>query len=167
MSSIFFIRLLKLIILLVVQVLMLNNITVFGYATALMIGYLIITFNRGSSRSGLLLWGFVIGFLSDLCSDTPGMASSACTLLAMIQPVMLNLFISHDVAEDFSPTLFSMGVWRFIAYTFLLMLVLHSVFYILDAFTLNEWMLTLLSIISSTVLATVLTVFAELAIRRR
>lgn len=165
MNSTFFIRLLRLTILLILQILVFNNIHLMGYATPLLIGYMLLCFERGSSRIGLLLWGFVIGIVFDVFSNTAGMASASCTLLAMMQPKLMQMFLPRDADEDYKPSLSSMGFWKYLLYAFLGMLILHATFYALDAFTINDWQLTLIAIGSSAALATLLCIATELFVR--
>jgi rod shape-determining protein MreD len=113
----------------------------------------------------MLLWGFFIGFLFDIFSNTAGMASASCTLIAMIQPSLLNIFIPRDAAEDFIPSIPTLGFWKYLLYVFLLMAILHGTFYLLDAFTLINWQLTLMAIAGGSVLTTILIIFIELLIR--
>lgn len=167
MSSIFISRLIRLFILLFFQVLVLNNIHLLGYITPLVIGYMVVCFHRNTSRTGILLWGFVIGLLFDIFSNTAGMASAACTLVAMFQPVLLEMFAPRDASEDFTPTFNTLGFGNYFLYVLLLMFVLHGVFYLLDAFTLVDWQLTLVSIFGSSILTTLIIIFIELLVRPR
>ena len=167
MSSVFFTRLSRLFILLFFQVLVFNNIHLFGYVTPLVIGYMIVCFHRNTSRVGILLWGFSIGLLFDIFSNTAGMASASCTLIAMFQPVLLNMFAPRVSAEDFTPTFDTLGFWNYFLYILLLMFALHGVFYLLDAFTLVDWQLTLISIFGSSIFTTLIIIFIELLVRPR
>ena len=167
MNSIFFTRLFRLLILLLVQVLVFNNIHLLGYITPLVIGYMVVCMHRGTPRIGVLLWGFVVGLLFDMFSNTAGMASASCTLIAMIQPVLLERLVPRDSAENLTPSFASLGFGNYVFYVFLLMAVLHSCFYLLDAFTLTDWPLTLLSILGGSVLTTLIIICMELLIRTR
>ena len=89
MNSIFFTRLFRLLILLLVQVLVFNNIHLLGYITPLVIGYMVVCMHRGTPRIGVLLWGFVVGLLFDMFSNTAGMASALREILASMQPCWL------------------------------------------------------------------------------
>ncbi|MCH5175242.1 MAG: rod shape-determining protein MreD [Prevotellaceae bacterium] len=164
MSSTFFTRLARFFILLLFQVLVFNQVHLFDYITPLMIGYMVVCFRCGTSRVGLLLWGFATGLAFDMFSNTAGMGSSAMTLIAMMQPSLLTLFAPRDATEDFTPTFRTLGFWTYLLYVFILMFVLHSVFYLLDAFTLSNWQLTLFSIGGGTLMTTILTVFIELLV---
>ncbi len=146
---------------------MLNQVHLLGYATPLIIGYMMVCFRRGTSRVALLIWGFITGFLFDTFSDTAGMASASCTLIAMIQAPQLNSLAPRDASEDFTPCFRAMGFWKYFLFVFIMMLVLHSAFYLLDAFTLANWQLTLMAIGIGTLLSTVLVIFIELLVRSR
>lgn len=161
-----FLRMGRLALLLFTQIFFLNHIHIAGYITPLFIGYMLMCFPHGTSRIALLLWGFVTGVLFDTFSNTAGMGSAACTLLAMMQPSALKLLIPRDASEGFNPGLKSMGPGKYLVYALLCMLVLHTMFYLLDAFTMNNWLLTLASIGGSTLMATLLCLCAELFARR-
>ena len=70
MNSIIITRVLRLLILIVLQVLVFNNIHLFGYITPLVIGYMVVCFHRNTSPTEILIWGFVTGLLFDLFLDT-------------------------------------------------------------------------------------------------
>lgn len=167
MNSVIISRLVRLCVLLFFQVLVCNHIHLLGYITPLVIGYMVVCFHRNTSRVGILLWGFTIGLLFDIFSNTAGMASAACTLIAMFQPMLLEMFMPHDAAEDFTPTFNTLGFWNYTFYVLLLMLMLNGAFYLLDAFTLNDWPLTALSIMGSSVMTTLIIIGIELFVRPR
>lgn len=149
-------------IVLIVQVLFLNHIHILGYITPLFLGYMILPFNKGADRIELLLWGFTIGLIFDMFSNTAGMGAGSCTLLAMTQPSLVNLFTPRDAAEDFTPGIQVMGFGRYILYSLTGMAVLHATFYALDAFTVNNWQMTLSAIGIGTLLTTLICLIAEL-----
>lgn len=167
MNSIFLTRLIRLFLTLFFQVLVFNNIHLFGYITPLVIGYMVVCFHRNTSRTGMLLWGFTTGLLFDIFSNTAGMASAALTLAAMVQPTLLNMLAPRDAAEDFTPTFLSMGFSKYLTYVLMLMLVLHGAFYLLDAFTLAEWPMTLMAIFGGAILTSLLVILIELFVRSK
>ena len=167
MSSIYLSRLFRLLILLFFQVLVFNHIHLMGYITPLVMGYMVVCFRHNSSRISVLTWGFITGLLFDIFSNTAGMASASCTLIAMVQPLILKMFTPRDAADDFKPSFLTLGFWNYILYTFLVMLILHGAFYLLDAFTLADWILTLTSILGGSVLTTIIIVFIELLVHSK
>lgn len=164
MSSVFLQRMVRFLILMVVQIAVVNQIHLWNYATALIIGYMVVRFHFGASRIGILLWGFVTGLVFDMFSDTMGVCMASMTFLAMVQPVLLRLFKPRDVSDDFTPTIKSMGLWLYIPYLIFSMLALHASFYMLEAFSLANWQLTLVAIGGGTLMSTVILLFVEIMI---
>ena len=150
------------ILLLVSQIAVLNNVHLLGYGTPILLVYLTMKFHRNSSRMALLLWGFSIGLVHDMFSNTMGIGMASCTFLAMIQPALLNLFTPHDQDDDFVPSMRSMGVARYLFYTYFTFLIFHIVFYALDAFTLAHLQQALIGLLFGHSLAFVIILFVEL-----
>ena len=99
-------------LLLFLQILIFNHIHILGYATPLAYVYLILLFPLSSARCVVLIWGFITGFCADICSNTPGLATTALTLIAMWQPSLLKMFSPRDVDNEvWRPSARSMG-WR-------------------------------------------------------
>lgn len=159
--------LLRLIIVLVIQVLILNQIHLFGYVTPIFVGYVLLCLPKKTSRIMLLLWGFIVGLLFDMFSNTAGMATAACTALGMFRNSLMSPFTPRDTDDMFHPTVIALGATRYFIYSLSSMFVVHAIFYGLDALSLHDWQLTLLSIIGSTIFAALLCLFAELIVRKR
>lgn len=167
MSTILLLRLLQMVGILLFQLLLLNHIHVFGYISPVLIAWLTLSFPRGSSRVGLMLWGFAIGAVYDVFSNTLGMGMAAATLCAMMQPALLQLYAPRDAADDMVPCFRSMTAYRYCLYVATTMLVFHAVFYALDALMLRNWRLTLLAIVVGAALAFALVILAEAFTERR
>ena len=162
-----YIRFGRMVLLLAVQLLILNHLHLFGYATPLLIGYMVLCLETGVSRLSHLFWGFGIGLLYDIFSNTMGMGAASCTLLAMVKPSVVKLFIPRETVDSFKPTLKNMGMSRYIWYSLSCMGLLHFSFYFLEPFSLSDLLLTVGAMIGGTVLATLITVCAEYFVRTR
>lgn len=71
------------------QAMVLGRIHLFGVATPLLYVYFVTQLPRNYPKWASLLWGFMMGLLVDIFSNTPGMASASLTLIAAIQPYYL------------------------------------------------------------------------------
>ena len=71
--------------LVLLQVLILNNVHIAGYATPFLYIYLILKFESDVPRNALMLWAFFLGLAVDILSDTPGMNAAATVLLAFLR----------------------------------------------------------------------------------
>lgn len=162
-----FIRFGRMLLLLAVQLMVLNHLHLFGYATPLIIGYMIICFESGESRISLLWWGFFTGLIFDVFSNTMGMCTAACTLLAMTKPYILKLFMPRDVVGSFRPTIKNMTFSRYLWYTLTCMGLLHFTFYFLEAFSLSDLLLTIGAMIGGTLIATLISVCVEYIVHNK
>lgn len=160
-------RLVRMFVVLVLQILLFNHIHLFGYVTPLFMGYMIVPFNKGSERIEMLLWGFFTGLFFDMFCNTAGMGAGSMTLLAMVQPVILSPFTPRDAAADYTPGFKTMGFWNYTMYCFTGMLILHTVFFFLDAFTISNVLLTLSAIVIGTFATTFLCIIAELLTKNK
>lgn len=133
------------IILVLVQVLVFNHIHLFGYATPLLYVYFVLPARRGFPKWALLLWAFLLGICVDIFSNTPGLASASMTLIALIQPYLLELFVPRDSPEDLKPSFTSLGTSKYMFYTFILVFIYCMVFFLLEIFSFFNWMQWLFS----------------------
>lgn len=151
---------------LLLQVLILNNMHIVGYATPFLYVYLILKFESETSRNALMLWAFFLGLAIDVFSDTPGMNAAATVFLAFLRPVLLRLFTPRDTVESFVPAVRTMGISPFLKYLSSSVLVHHAVLLSIEFFSFAHLGTLLLRILSSSVL-TVACVMAVEGIRKK
>lgn len=149
-------RLLLFAVLLLAQVLVLNHIHLFGFAVPLLFIYFVFTFQRGYPRWAILVWSFLLGLGSDTMTNTPGLSAASMTLLGLVQPYVLELFMQRDDDESLRPAIYSMGFGRYLSYAAILTLVYCVTFFTIEAFTFFNWLHWLLSIAASAVLTLIL-----------
>ena len=135
------------------QALVLNHIHLFGYATPLLYVYFVVSFPRNYPKWGILLWSFLLGLNVDAFSNTPGVAASAMTLIGLLQPYVLELFMQRDSEDDFQPSINSMGAGKYIYFTLLLTFIYCIVFFTVEMFIFFNWLQWILNILTSTLLS--------------
>lgn len=133
-------RIILFIVLCLAQGLVLNHINLFGCATPLLYVYMALTFPRGYPRWAELLWCFFLGVSVDTFTNTPGVAAASMTLLGVIQPYILEIFMQRDSEEDFKPTLLNMGFISYIYYLLLLLVIYCLAYYSLEMFSFFNWL---------------------------
>lgn len=161
MSIDLFKRLLLIIVLCLAQALVLNHIHLFGCATPLLYIFVILVMPKSMPKWGALLWGFFIGMIADIFSNTPGVASASLTAVAAVQPFFFKLFIQQDAPEDVAPSSRFMGWGPYTFYVFVLTLLFCTLFYTLETFSFFNWSYWLERIAGSTILTTILVVTLE------
>lgn len=143
------------VLLILLQVLVLNHIHIGGYTTPFVYVYFILVLNRDVNRNTLLLWGFFLGLVADVFSNTPGMNAAATTLLAFMRPSLMALFVPRDSNDDWEPGVRSMGISAFLGYALLSVLLHHVVLLVIETFSFFDWVTLLLKVLYSTLLTTV------------
>jgi rod shape-determining protein MreD len=151
--------------LLLLQVLILNNVHIFGYATPFLYVYFILKLGSNTSRNELMLWAFLLGIAVDIFSDTPGMNAAATTLLAFLRPSLLHLFTPRDNLDTIVPSFKSIGVASFLKYAIVGVLIHHLVLLSLELFSFATLELLLLRVAACTLL-TMLCILAVEGIRK-
>ena len=149
------------VVMLVVQALWLNNIHLFGCSTPLLYVYVILMARRDFPRWGLLLFGFLLGLGVDMFSNTPGVGACSMTLLAFVQPMLMKLFLPRDSADDFQPGIPSLGLMKFVYFSFISIFLYSLVFFTLEMFNFFNWTLWALSVGGSTLLTLLLVIVID------
>ncbi len=148
-------------LLLAVQVIVLNNIHLFGVATPLLLVYVIITMPSNTARWTSLTIGFMLGLVSDIFSNTPGVAAATLTFTAFLQPTLLKLFVSRDTPDSISPSARSLGFTKYMLFSFILVFIFCLLFFTLEQFNffnIKQW---LMYILGSTLLSFLLIITIE------
>lgn len=157
----FFHRLLWALLLLAVQVLVLSHIHPWGFGAPDICPLLLVALPLGTSRSAALLWGFGLGFVTDVFVGTPGIGSAAMTLTALLQPPLLEFMAPRDSDELLRPSFRTMGRWNHTWFMAQLFLVHHIVFFALEGFSYYHIVDILLSMLVSYVGSMLLALIVE------
>lgn len=144
--------------LVLLQVLILNQMHIGGYATPFLFIYFILKFNSKASRNQLMLWAFALGLLVDVFGNTPGMNAAACTCLAFFRNSLLKMVTLRDMDEAFRPSIKTLGTGAFFRYTLLASGMFCAILLLIDTFSFFNILVMLFKIATSTV-ATVLCMF--------
>jgi|SRR5574344_3094681 rod shape-determining protein MreD len=154
-------RVLLLLVFCLVQVLVLNRIHLLECATPLLYVYFVMGFPRNYPKWGVLLWSFVLGFILDTFSNTPGVSAASLTLIAAIQPYFFNLFIQQDAPDDMIPSVASIGWGKYSFYAFVLVLLYSLVFFTLETFSFFNWLQWIECVTGSALLTLILILTLE------
>ena len=102
--------LLLFIVLVLVQVLVCNNVLLFGVAVPFVFIYFIIALPLNLNINILMLLSFLLGFFIDLFSDTLGLNSMSCLLFAVVKkPVFYAYMPKEDKFISAVPSVLLMG----------------------------------------------------------
>ena len=130
--------------LLLLQVLLLNNIALFGYIVPFLYVIYILRFPVSGNRTVLLLSSFLLGLLVDVFSNTGGVHAVASVCMAYSRPFFLKT--SFGISYEYNVVqIIELPLGGIITYV----LVHHSVLFCLEIFSTDHLLLILKSTLFS------------------
>lgn len=154
------------IVLILLQVAVLNHIRLFGCAVPLITVYFLLPIRRSTPQWQTLLWGFLIGLSTDICSNTPGVGAAAMTLTAFLQPYIIQSFLVQDSDSEDIPSPRTLGGIKYFLYAALVVAIYCLAFFAIEAFDFYNITRWILNTVGSYVL-TLLLILAIEHIRQR
>ncbi len=151
------------VVVVLLQVMVINNINIGVWGiTPLFYTLFVLSLPFETPKWALLVMSFFIGFVVDIFCDTPGLNSGATVAMAFARPWVLGLISPRDGYENGTrPYLMHMGFVWYIYYSSLLVLIHHTVYFILDVFSFAHFFKTISQIILTTLLTEILVVFSQ------
>ncbi|MEN9918467.1 MAG: rod shape-determining protein MreD [Bacteroidota bacterium] len=143
------------IILVLLQVLILNHISFWGYATPFFYIYFIIKMPIGTNRNFLMVLAFLLGFTIDIFSNTPGQNAVASVFVGFVRRPVQGLFFAREEFEHFIPNIAALG-GAFMKYAIVVVLLHHAILISVSSFSYFDLDIIALRIISSAALTSVL-----------
>ena len=150
-----------------VQVMMLNNICLFGLATPFVYVYFLLTLDKDIDRNALMVTAFLLGLTIDIFSNTPGVNAGASVLVAFLRPGLVQLFSPRGEYENFEPGIYTLGFWAFVRYAIVMVLLHHTALFCLESFSFENIGYLSLRILCSTLLTMMLVVAIEFVRHKR
>lgn len=135
-------NIIRFIILVAVQVIILNKINFSGYVDPYLYVFFILVLPFSIPRGALLLLGFFTGAVIDVFSHTYGVHAAATTFMAFARPGVIRMVSKKQEYETASaPGISEMGLRWFYFYSLVLILLHHTVLFVLEAFSLDHLIL--------------------------
>jgi hypothetical protein len=133
MNNTLFLNIFRFITLLAIQIVAFNNINILGFISSFPYILFIILYPVNGNKSGLLLASFFLGLLVDLFSNSGGIHTTACLILAYFRPVIFKF--SFGVSYEYQ-TIKLNEILTPERFSFILVSVLihHFILFILEAF---------------------------------
>ncbi len=138
------------------QILLVRNLVLFDFGFCFIYVAAIILLPYETSLTLLLLSAFVTGIVVDTFYNTLGIHAAATVLMAYLRPVIIRVQMApgvQDLRIVFS--LQALGLWPFVRYVFVLVLIHHTALFFIEAGSLSLLLPTLARIAASTLFTTV------------
>lgn len=154
-------RVMLFVVLCLAQAVAFNNIHLFHCATPLVYVYFVLTLQRRTPRWAALLWGFGMGMVMDMFTDTPGVATASMTLIGMIQPPLLEMFLPRNADDRIRAAANTLGWGKFMSLAFIIVNIYCVVFFTIETFTFADFSGWLTAVVCSTLLTLMVIVAFE------
>jgi len=140
----------RLIVLILVQVLVLNNIQFLGFINPYIYVLFIISLPVKTPRWFSLILAFALGITVDMFTNTLGLHTFACVLVAFLRNPLINIFAHNEDNINFTPSFNTFGTADYVKYVFIIVLIHHFTLYYMEVFNFaNFWMIAYRAVLSS------------------
>ncbi|WP_291102301.1 MULTISPECIES: rod shape-determining protein MreD [unclassified Flavobacterium] len=155
MNSALFVNVFRFILLLAVQIIIFNNMNFLGYISPFPYILFIILYPVNGNKSGLLLASFLLGFIMDMFSNSGGIHTTACIVLAYYRPYIFKF--SFGLSYEYQ-TIKLNDVLTPERFSFILLaaLIHHFTLFLLEAFQFSFFWDILLQTLLSTAFTIIL-----------
>jgi rod shape-determining protein MreD len=168
MSRILIINLIRFVVLVLLQVFLLKNISLYNLSTPYLYILFILLLPFETPNLVLFSLAFVLGITIDAFYDTPGLHAAACVLLALVRIFFISITVQKDGFDNEpEPTLSIMGFRWFFTYALVLTLFHHFFLFNLEVFRLSEITHTLTRFLLSSIFTVFLMLVSGLLFFRK
>ena len=144
------------------QVLVMNNIHLFGIVTPFIYLYVILKLPVDLSRSSAILVSFFLGLIIDIFSNTFGMHAAACSFIGFIRTPLLERFVDmRELHEGSVPSYKAFGYTKFMRYALIIIAIHHVTLFSIEAFSFFQPGTMIVRMFSSILLSTLLILVIE------
>lgn len=144
------------------QLLLLENVQLFGYLNPYYYPILILLWPVRWNRVLSLVVAFGLGMIMDLFENSGGLHTSALVLLAYVRPYLLQSLVARAAEEGLFVNLSSLGPTKFITFTAMGLFVFHFWLFLLEAFAWGELFWVLIRSLVSTAVSSAMVYATQL-----
>jgi rod shape-determining protein MreD len=162
MSKVIFANLVRFFFLIIIQVFLLKNVGYYNLATPFLYILFILLLPFNTPNLLLFALSFLVGLTVDVFYDTPGVNAAACTVLALVRIIFIDVTVHRDGFDNEpEPRLGIMGFRWFLFYAIVATLFHHITLFLLETFHFAEIQYTLVRVVLSSLLTILLILIAE------
>jgi rod shape-determining protein MreD len=154
----------RFILLTLLQVFVLNNVMLHGYATPYLYLLFILLLPFSMSRWALMICALLLGLCLDMFMNTQGMHAAACVVIAFMRPFIINVLSPQGGFETVkrTPSVSAMGWTPFMIYAAIMVLMHHVIYFTLEVFDFHNLLFLGLKILLSSLASLLLILLYEM-----
>ncbi len=156
------------VVVVLLQVLVLNHILILRMISPFFYLIFLLLLPFDTPRAMLILLGFLLGLSIDAFTNTLGVHAAVCVLIGFIRPGVLNKISTRETRESVTaPRISTMSLNWFISYAAIFVTIHHLLLFMLEAFTFQGFLFTLIRAFFSGILSVTLIVISQFLFFRK
>jgi len=155
------------ILLVAFQVLVLNNIELFGYMNPYLYVIFVLMLPADINRNLLLVLGFLLGFSVDIFENSGAVHASATMFIAFLRPYLFKLMAGPANVEINRMNIQTLGTVRFMVLAIFTVFLHHLWLFTLEAFSFGEFLQVMQRTFFSSIFTLLLIYLAQLLVYRK
>lgn len=158
-------QLLRFVFFILLQVLVLSNIQFNGFVNPYLYVFIILMLPFATPVWLVLVISFLTGITIDMFLNSMGIHAAATVLMGYSRSYILRFFSPREGYESSTePTLHYLGATWYLSYSILLVLIHHITYFMIEAFNVNEFKLTMYRIFFSVLFTEALLFISQMMI---
>ncbi|MHB9054913.1 MAG: rod shape-determining protein MreD [Paludibacteraceae bacterium] len=146
-------NILRFIILVLVQVFVLDNIQFLGYVSPMIYVLFILSLPIRFPKGAILILAFILGIVIDIFNNTMGIHTFATVFVAFLRPALIKMSVSIEEMANPVPSFRTFGVGNYIKYVIFVVLIHHTVLFLIESFSFLHLSLLIPKILVSSVVS--------------
>ena len=140
----------------------LNFGTYSSFFSPIIITFFILKQRLNSTIFQLLIAAFFLGIITDIFRNTLGLNTSIMLIITFLKPTFLYAISSkEDIEKDVDLNLFNIGIYRFLLFFGISIFSYHLLFFILEQFSFNNFLILFFRALTNTISALLFLVFLQ------
>ena len=140
----------------------LNFGTYSSFFSPIIITFFILKQRLNSTVFQLLIAAFFLGIITDIFRNTLGLNTSIMLIITFLKPTFLYAISSkEDIEKDVDLNLFNIGIYRFLLFFGISIFSYHLLFFILEQFSFNNFLILFFRALINTISALLFLVFLQ------
>ena len=133
-----------------------------SFFSPIIISFFILKMKLDTTILRLLVYAFVLGFITDIFRNTLGLNTSVLLIITFLKPTFLySISSKEDIENDVELNMFTMGFLRYLLYFGISIFTYHLLFFLLEQFSFNNLLILFLRAIVNTISALLFLVFLQ------
>ncbi|MDR0971680.1 MAG: hypothetical protein LBM25_04790 [Bacteroidales bacterium] len=144
------------------QIFVLSNLNILSFCNPMIYVWFIILLPTSTPKWIVVLLSFIMGYTIDVFSGQSGINALSLTFIGVIRGGFISLFFADkDTQSNLRPSIKDMGFTNFLIFVSIIVVIHHTIYFMVEAFSFSEFFFILLRIVLSSIASIFLILFFD------